>query len=308
MAQTSSQEKDEGVGHEKELTQAEDDLSTTIAASGGGTSSNTVIAPLNADTPPDGGREAWLCVVGGVCSWFVTFGWVYSVGIFQEYYSQGPLRSYSPSEVAWISSTEIFFTFACGPIVGKLFDNYGPRGILLVGSFLHVFGVMMVSLGNQYYQFFLAQSVCSAIGVSALFFASVDTALTWFEKKAATAMGIMTAGSSIGGVVLPIMITKLIPLIGFPWTIRVVGFIFLALMILVNTAIKSHLVHKPTSINPMDFVRPLQDLTFAALCLAGAFVVLGSLLPSNFIILQAQRSGVSPDLSSYLLPVINAAR
>ena len=74
MAQTSSQEKDEGVGHEKELTQAEDDLSTTIAASGGGTSSNSVIAPLNADTPPDGGREAWLCVVGGVCSWFVTFG------------------------------------------------------------------------------------------------------------------------------------------------------------------------------------------------------------------------------------------
>ena len=166
----------------------------------------------------------------------------------------------------------------------------------------------MVSLGNQYYQFFLAQSVCSAIGVSALFFASVDTALTWFEKKAATAMGIMTAGSSIGGVVLPIMITKLIPLIGFPWTIRVVGFIFLALLILVNTTIKSHLVHKPTSINPMDFVRPLQDLAFTALCLAGAFVVLGSLLPSNFIILQAQRNGVPHDLSSYLLPVINAAR
>jgi MFS family permease len=308
MSRTLSQEEKQDRGQEKGLRLTEDDPLTTVAASGGAISNNPIVAPSTADTPPDGGREAWLCVVGGVCSWFVTFGWVYSVGIFQEYYSQGPLRNYSPSEVAWISSTEIFFTFSCGPIVGKLFDNYGPRGILLVGSFLHIFGVMMVSLGDQYYQFFLAQSVCSAVGVSALFFASVDTALTWFRKKAATAMGIMTAGSSIGGVVLPIMITKLVPRIGFPWTIRVVGFIFLALLIVVNLTVKSHLVHRPTSINPMEFVRPLRDMTFATLCLAGAFVVLGSLLPSNFIILQAQRNGVSHSLSSYLLPVVNAAR
>lgn len=33
-----------------------------------------------------------------------------------------------------------------GPVWGKLYDNYGPRYLLLVGSFLHVFGLMMASL------------------------------------------------------------------------------------------------------------------------------------------------------------------
>ncbi|KAM6504669.1 hypothetical protein FSOLCH5_015172 [Fusarium solani] len=58
---------------------------------------------------------------------------------------------------------------AQGPIVGILYDKYGPRYLILGGSFLHVFGLMMTSLTAQYYQILLAQGVCSAIGVSAIF-------------------------------------------------------------------------------------------------------------------------------------------
>jgi hypothetical protein len=34
--------------------------------------------------------------------------------------------------------------FFSGPIVGKIYDNHGPRHLLLGGTFLHVFGLMMV--------------------------------------------------------------------------------------------------------------------------------------------------------------------
>lgn len=34
---------------------------------------------------------------------------------------------------------------------------------------MHVFGIMMTSLGTEYYQILLAQGLCSAIGVSAIF-------------------------------------------------------------------------------------------------------------------------------------------
>ena len=50
-----------------------------------------------------------------------------------------------------------------------IYDHYGPRWLLLGGSFLHIFGIMMASLGTEYYQIMLAQGVCSAIGVSAVF-------------------------------------------------------------------------------------------------------------------------------------------
>lgn len=57
-----------------------------------------------------------------------------------------------------------------GPLPGFLSDTYGPRIPMLIGSLLHVFGLMMTSLSRSYYQFFLAQSVCSALGCCFLFF------------------------------------------------------------------------------------------------------------------------------------------
>lgn len=53
--------------------------------------------------------------------------------------------------------------------MGVLYDKYGPRHLILVGSFMHIFGLMMASISNQYYQILLSQGVCSAIGVAAIF-------------------------------------------------------------------------------------------------------------------------------------------
>lgn len=91
------------------------------------------------------------------------------VGVFQTYYELGPLKGYESSTISWIPSLEIFFLFALGPAVGFLFDKYGPTPLLVFGTFLHVFGLMMASLATEYYQFLLAQGVCSAIGLSFIY-------------------------------------------------------------------------------------------------------------------------------------------
>lgn len=59
--------------------------------------------------------------------------------------------------------------FVKGPIIGLLYDKFGPRYLIIGGTFLHVFGLMMTSISDQYYQILLSQGVCSAIGVSAIF-------------------------------------------------------------------------------------------------------------------------------------------
>jgi nitrate/nitrite transporter NarK len=56
-----------------------------------------------------------------------------------------------------------------GLFVGKIFDDYGPASLLSVGTFLHVFGLMMTSISTKYYQILLSQAVCSAIGASMVF-------------------------------------------------------------------------------------------------------------------------------------------
>lgn len=66
---------------------------------------------------PEGGREAWLVVLGGWFGLFCTFGLVTCVGVFLEHYQDGPLADYSPSSISWITSLQVFFQVGGSAIV-----------------------------------------------------------------------------------------------------------------------------------------------------------------------------------------------
>ena len=102
--------------------------------------------PMDPRSFPDGGFEAWLVISGAWCCLICSFGWINALGIFQTYYETHQLENYSPSTIAWIPSLETFMMFAGGPFFGKIYDNYGPRYLLLAGTFFNVFGLMMTSL------------------------------------------------------------------------------------------------------------------------------------------------------------------
>ncbi|KAI9731460.1 MAG: hypothetical protein M1818_007850 [Claussenomyces sp. TS43310] len=266
-----------------------------------------VIGGVNPADFPDGGLEAWLVVLGGWCCLYCSFGWINCIGIFQAYYEQVPLRNYSSSTVAWIPSMESFMMFFFGPIFGKIQDNYGPRYLLLFGTFFHVFGLMMTSLSKEYYQFFLAQGVCSPLGASAIFYAGMASVGTWFFKKRATALGIMASGSSLGGVIMPIMVDRLIPRVGFPWAMRTAAFMILGLMMVANLTVKSRLKPRPKPFSIDDYTKPLKEPLYIMFILAGFLFFFGFFIPFSYVILQAQSIGMSSDLSTYLIAMLNAA-
>lgn len=84
-------------------------------------------APWGSDAP-DGGSTAWLVVLGAWCTSFCSFGWLSSmispfllqliltknlgIGVFQQYYQDVLLTSYSPSTISWIPSLQFFFMMA----------------------------------------------------------------------------------------------------------------------------------------------------------------------------------------------------
>ncbi|KAK5743502.1 MFS sugar transporter [Elasticomyces elasticus] len=256
---------------------------------------------------PDGGLQAWLCVLGGFCVLFCSFGWINCIGVFQEYYQTHQLSQYNPSTVSWISSLEAFFMFAGGPIIGKLYDNYGPRWLLLGGTFLHVFGLMMTSLATEYYQFLLAQGVCSPIGASMIFYPAMSTLTTWFFKKRGAAFGIIAAGSSLGGVIFPIMVQRMIVQVGFGWAMRTSAFLILALMIVANLTVKSRIPPFKKPWHFKEFVMPLKELPFDLVTFGSFLFFMGIFLPINFLILEAEYFGMKPSLAQYLVSILNAA-
>jgi predicted MFS family arabinose efflux permease len=169
-----------------------------------------------------------------------------------------------------------------------------------------VFGLMMVSLSTEYYQFFLAQAVVAGCGSGIVFNAALSPIVTWFLKKRATAFGIVASGSSVGGVVLPIMLDRLTRQIGFPWAIRALAFMILGLCAISCLTVKSRLPPRPVK-NP-DYIKPFREPAMLLNIIAGFFFYWGMFLPFNYITLQASTAGMSPKLVPYLLSIINAVR
>lgn len=83
---------------------------------------------------------------------------------------------------------------------------------------------MMLSLCTTYYQIILAQGVGLGLAMGLLFNLAVNIPSHWFKKRRAFAIGVQSTGSSIGGVIFPIMIKKLLVEIGYGWTMRLIGF------------------------------------------------------------------------------------
>ncbi|KAG9244291.1 monocarboxylate permease-like protein [Calycina marina] len=255
---------------------------------------------------PDGGREAWLVVLGGWCGLFVSFGWITCIGVFQTYYTTTLLSAYSSSTIAWIPSFETFALFIGAPLFGRLFDSYGPRWLLVGGSFFHVLGLMMVSLSGTYWQVFLAQSVCSALGAGAVFWACNNAVGTWFGRRRGLAMGVLSSGSSVGGVVGTASIPTMIEKVGFGWSMRIVAFMFLFLLSITILTVRSRLVHKPSKMYARDIVTPLKEMPVWTLSIAAFFFFLGVFLPYNFLVVEAVDKGMSPKEANNLLVILSS--
>lgn len=92
---------------------------------------------------------------------------------------------------------------------------------------------MMTSLCKEYYQFMLAQGVVGGIAMGFCMAPAVAATGQYFNKKRGAAIGLAVAGSSLGGVIFPIALSKMLynPSIGFGWSIRILGFIMFALLI-----------------------------------------------------------------------------
>ncbi|THH29328.1 hypothetical protein EUX98_g4869 [Antrodiella citrinella] len=87
---------------------------------------------------------------------------------------------------------------------------------------------------------------------------------TFLREEAGTMMGVMTAGSSIAPIVFPIALNKLIPVVGFPWAVRIIGFICLALLIPVVLMVESRLPRREYTgfSNVVDFCG-LRDVRYS---------------------------------------------
>jgi MCP family monocarboxylic acid transporter-like MFS transporter 10 len=209
-------------------------------------------------------------------------------GVYQDYYVRQFLTNETPSTIGWIGSTQIFFQFSMGLIVGRLFDAGYFYIMVPLASLLYAFSYFMLSLAHQnhLYQVFLAQGIGAGIAFGFLFLPSVSVIAHHFRRRRSFAMGIVVSGGSVGGVVFPVMINKLIEQKGFAWATRASAFLFTGLMAIAILCMRTRLPPKrklPQGDQPpIPTMKELATDWKYVIAVAGAFFnLLGLFTPSE---------------------------
>lgn len=120
------------------------------------------------------------------------------LGTFQLVYESDILKSESSSSISWILTMQLFLMFFLSQPVGMMVDMFGPRAVLIPTSILAIAGLIGLSFARQYWQIFLAQSLCFGLGAAGIFVPGLVAASQYFKTKRALAVGIVASGSSVG--------------------------------------------------------------------------------------------------------------
>jgi len=165
---------------------------------------------------------------------------------------------------------------------------------------------MMTSLCETYWQFMLTHGVLTGITMGFLLSPSMAAVSQYFHRRRGAAMGIAIAGSSIGSVVFPIILSKLLNEsdIGFGWTVRIAGFIMLPVLGFSILTVKTRLEPRKTK-----FFLPEAFKSRLYLCLIGAtfFLFIGTFIPLFYISSYAVSRGMNETLAGYLVAILNSA-
>ncbi|KAB8238131.1 MCT family MFS transporter [Aspergillus alliaceus] len=255
---------------------------------------------------PDGGWRAWSVVLGSWCAMVPSFGLLNTMGVLEAWLANDQLKDYSKASIGWIFGVYSFFLYFGSVQVGPVFDAYGLRPLLAPGCIGLIGSLMVFSVAKEYYQFMLGFSVLGGISSSMVFTPSVACLAHWFHRRRALATGIAATAGGFGGIIFPILIWNLTEAVGFPWAIRITGFICAFFCILCILFLKTRLPPKKLGGGKID-IRALREAPFALLTVAIFLIDFALLIPLTYITSYAQSHGMQESLAYQVVSILNAA-
>lgn len=128
----------------------------------------------------------------------------------------------------------------------------------------------------------------------------------YFEKNRAGALGLVASGSSIGGIVIPIALSKMLnsSSLGFGWSVRIIGFMILPFMAIACIGVRPRLPPRDTQ---FWLFSAYKETRYVILIAALFFMFFGMFTPFFYLPSYAISQGMNTTLAGYLLSILNAA-
>ncbi len=124
----------------------------------------------------------------------------YSFGVF--FHPLSVAFGWTRTQTSWGFSLAAVLGSLYASMAGRIVDRHGPRPAQLFGLVMLSVGFLFLSGIQSLTQYYLGMGLLVALGSAALGPVSSNTAVArWFVRRRGTALGIATAGISMGGVI-----------------------------------------------------------------------------------------------------------
>jgi MFS family permease len=194
-----------------------------------------------------------------------------------------------------------------GPLAGSLVDRYGARKVIPVGALLVATGFVLLSQMNGLKQYYLGYAFIG-IGSTGIGPVTLTSLMShWFIKRRGTAIGIMSTGMGIGGIIFaPFVAIYLIPHLGWSHAYLVLaailGGLIIPLSLLVIKSKPTELGLSPDGMATYEIANVAEASTSAAegLSLKMAVATPAFWLLAGSVILNHTHMGVSQSVVPHL--------
>ncbi|KAJ2311236.1 hypothetical protein IWW54_002755, partial [Coemansia sp. RSA 2705] len=258
------------------------------------------------DRPLDS-KHGWAIVAAGCLMLMFSMGCVNSYGTYQTYYHQYKFPDEPVSTLSWVGTLQFGVMNFFGIPAGILCERVDTRLVSFVGGAIMAVALIVASFcDDAVWKLILTQGIVFSLGASLVFIPSTSIPSQWFTTRRALAVGIVVAGSGIGGLWLTPATQAMITHLGPGWALRITGIIIFAVNSVASLFMRSRL--KVQSRDKVVDFSVFRDLRFIFVFIGAVCGTTGYFTPLfSLPTFAAQIGGKSDSFGNNLLTIINAA-
>ncbi|KZT43090.1 MFS general substrate transporter [Sistotremastrum suecicum HHB10207 ss-3] len=270
------------------------------------------------DVDTDGGLEGWLTVLGAFLVQVVNMGHATGFAAYEEFYKTDYLDQVSSSGISWIGSTQVSLLSAMSLVSGPLFDKGYFRYMMSGSSVFYALCNFMLSLAhrNKFYQVYLPQGLGLGLAMGFVYSPTMAVVSRHFHRRRSFAIGLVASGSSMGGVLYPIMLNHLFKSVGFRKAVLINASMNTTLLAIANFLIHEYpklSASKTLELKSRSARRPIfvwsffRELPYMLMVIGLCISAFGFFFPTVYIQLFAVTKGLPAGFAFYVPSILNGA-
>ncbi|OLY83846.1 Monocarboxylate transporter 12 [Smittium mucronatum] len=248
-------------------------------------------------------KEGWIIVIFAFICLIMSHGLDNAFPIYSTVYATKEFPNESSTKIGWIGSLGSSFLVLSAIISGRLVGYLGFKNVTLIGMVLGFTSLMIASVIKNVSALAFFQGALFGIGAGLVFSCAIAVTGTWFEKNLGLAMGIVSSGSGVGGILISELVKVMINKYEYQVTLRVT-----AVMYAIFVGVSAFMLKSRVSIakgNALFDITVLKTPVFIFVTLAGFIGTLGFAIPMFFMPLAAMEVGATKHQADNIVVIMN---